>query len=115
MKIVHIHTGSDNESHIEIRDEIGTGDARMSSELEDAASIKFVHRPVGKSGYHNAPTRQYVLYLTARVEIGLGDGTSVVMNPGDVLRAEDVTGHGHTSNVLQGGICAFVSIPDGSL
>ena len=62
--------------------------------------------------FHPAPTRQYVLYLTASVEIGLGDGTSILMEPGDVLRAEDTTGHGHTSTIRQGGMCAFVPFED---
>ena len=53
-----------------------------------------------------------MVYLTARVEIGLGDGSSVVMEPGDVLQAEDTTGHGHTSNVLQGGMCMVVRLED---
>ena len=56
----------------------------------------------GFSDFHNAPRLQYVIYLTASVEIGLGDGSSTVMEPGDVLRAEDVTGHVHTSTVRQG-------------
>ena len=73
--------------------------------------MTFVHRADGSfSDFHTPPQRQYVLYLTAAVEIGLGDGSSVVMEPGDVLLAEDTTGHGHTSRVRQGGICAFVPL-----
>ena len=53
-----------------------------------------------------------MLYLTASVEIGLGDGTSILMERGDVLRAEDTTGHGHTSTIREGGLCAFVPIGD---
>ena len=51
-----------------------------------------------------------MVYLTARVEIGLGDGSSVVMEPGDILQAEDTTGRGHTSHVLQEGICMVVRL-----
>jgi hypothetical protein len=51
-----------------------------------------------------------VLYLTASVEIGLGDGSSKVMEAGDVLLANDTAGRGHTSRVVTGGLCAFVPL-----
>ena len=54
-----------------------------------------------------------MLYLTASIGIGLGDGSSVVMEPGAVLLAEDTTGHGHTSSVRRGGVYAFVPLVAG--
>ena len=76
--------------------------------------MSFAQRVEGSfSDFHNPPRRQYVLYLTASVELGLGDGSSVVMEPGDVLLAEDTTGRGHTSRVLLGGMCAVVPLSGG--
>jgi len=111
MKLVRIYTGDDNESHIEERPIDFNEREGMRSAVEAAEGVLFVKRPEGGfTDFHPAPRLQYVLYLTASIEIGLGDGTKVVMEPGDVLRAEDTTGHGHTSTVLTPGLCAFVQL-----
>ncbi len=111
MKLVRIYTGSDGESHIERTDFALTERAGTRTVPQEASAVTFAQRTGGSfSDFHTPPYRQYVLYLTAGVEIGLGDGSSIVMEPGDVLLAEDTTGHGHTSRVRQGGICAFVPL-----
>ena len=113
MKFVRIYTGPDNESHTEVLDRAFTDGDGTRTELEATSGIIFAHRAAGGViNFHNAPRLQYVIYLTASVEVGLGDGTSTVMEPGDVLRAEDVSGHGHTSTVRQDGVCAFVPIAE---
>jgi len=111
VKQVRVSTGSDGESHLEelaldFAEREGTRTAPRP-----ASSIAFAERPERSFiDFHNAPRRQYVLYLTASIEIGIGDGTTLVMEPGDVLLAEDVDGRGHTSRVVTGGICAFVPV-----
>lgn len=111
MKFVRVYTGDDNESHVEvIEPEFSNRDGTRTM-VEATNAISFAHRPDDSFiDYHPAPRLQYVLYLTASVEIGLGDGSSMLMEPGDVLRAEDTTGHGHTSTIREGGLCAFVPI-----
>jgi len=113
MKFVRVYTGSDNESHTEvIEPPFAEGDGTRTA-LEGTTGIIFAQRADGGFiDFHQAPRLQYVVYLTASVEIGLGDGSSVVMEPGDVLRAEDTSGHGHTSTIRQGGVCAFVPIAE---
>ena len=111
MKFVRVYTGPDNESHTEVIEPPFSDRDGARTEAETATAITFAHRPDGSFiDFHPAPRLQYVLYLTASVELGLGDGGEVLMEPGDVLRAEDTTGHGHTSTIRQGGICAFVPI-----
>ncbi len=110
MKIVHITTGADGESHVEVLAPQFTERENRRTKTEGAQSVTFMKREVGSIDFHPAPQRQYMLYLTARVEIGLGDGSSIVMEPGDALLAEDTTGHGHTSKVLQAGVCAVVPL-----
>lgn len=111
MKIVHIATGADGESHVLgiTAPEFTELDGRRTK-AQAAEGISFMKREVGTIDFHPAPRRQYMLYLTARVEIGFGDGSSVIMEPGDALLAEDTTGHGHTSRVLQAGVCAVVPL-----
>ena len=47
-----------------------------------------------------APRRQYLITLSGKTEIGLGDGTVHKLGPGDVNLAEDLTGRGHTTRVV---------------
>ena len=112
MKFVRVYTGSDGESHFEQRTFEFEDDGGRTA-VEESHGVAFAERPEG--GFidlHNAPRRQYVLYLTASVELGVGDGSTMLMEPGDVLLAEDTTGRGHTSSIKHGGICAFVRLED---
>ena len=110
MKIVHITTGPDGESHVQILAPEFTEFDHRRTKAQAAQGITFMKREVGFSAFHPAPRKQYMIYLTARVQLGLGDGSSVIMEPGDALLAEDTTGRGHTSTVLQAGVCAVVPL-----
>jgi len=114
MKIVRAYTGDDNETHLEIMDQSDLDYVERDgtrTAIQPVTGTQFALRKVGSfDDFHNAPRRQYVFYLTASVEIGLGDGSTHVMNPGDVLLAEDTTGRGHTSRVVKDGISATVRL-----
>lgn len=115
MKLVRVYTGDDGESHVEPLDETELPFVRRKgtrTEVVPVVGVEFAQRPPGFIDFHPAPRRQYMVYLTARVELGLGDGSTIVMEPGDVLQAEDTTGRGHTSNVLQPGMCMIVRVED---
>ena len=47
------------------------------------------------SDYHQAPRRQYVVNLEGIAEFECADGSKVQLEPGDILVAEDLSGHGH--------------------
>ena len=112
MKLIRVFT-TEGESQLEelaidLAERDGTRTVPRATE-----HIVFADRPEGSFiDFHNAPRRQFVLYLTASVEVGVGDGTTIVMEPEDVLLAEDVQGRGHTSRVVTGGVCAFVPLAD---
>ncbi|NKB57456.1 MAG: hypothetical protein GKS00_14115 [Alphaproteobacteria bacterium] len=114
MKLVRVYTGEDNESHLDIMDQIELDYVERDGTRTAVAGVTGAQFGLRKEGaftdFHNAPRRQYVMYLTASVEIGLGDGSTHVMEPGDVLLAEDKSGRGHTSRVIKGGMCAIVRI-----
>lgn len=113
MKIVRSYTGDDGESHVEVMDQSTlplTERRGTRTALVEAVGAEIALRKEGFIDFHPAPRRQYMVYLTARVEIGLGDGSSVIMEPGDILQAEDTTGRGHTSRVLEEGICMIVHL-----
>jgi hypothetical protein len=113
VKRIRIYTGDDGESHFEELPLVWTEREGQRTAVQAADFVQFVKRPAEAFiDYHPAPRRQYVIYLTARIEIGVADGSTVVMEPGDVLQAEDTTGHGHTSRTLTEGLCAFVGLAE---
>ena len=103
MKITRMYTGEDGESQFEDIDislgDPGSPDRR--SELVKATGIIF-RETSGEYNvnWHNAPTRQFVINLEGSVEIILGDGSSRILGPGDILLAEDTTGKGHISRAV---------------
>ena len=103
MKITRIYTGTDGESHfedVEIPLEERSPGGRIS-ELQSATGIFFRETDGGyELDFHNAPRRQYVINLDAAVEIEVGDGTKRRIGPGEILLAEDTTGHGHISRAV---------------
>jgi hypothetical protein len=105
MQITRVYTGDDGESHFEDV-EVALEDRGIIgaiSALEPATGIVF--RETGGDydfGFHNAPRRQYVISLDAAVELEVGDGTTRVLQPGEILLAEDTTGRGHKSRAVDG-------------
>ncbi len=109
MKIIRVFAGEDGESHFEdvtseemanIVNRLGSGDITLG--LRPSPSF---------SDYHNAPRRQYVVNLSGTAEFETADGTKVQMEPGDVLVAEDLTGHGHIARSLGDTPRASLAIP----
>ncbi len=104
MRIVRVYTGDDGESHFEdVHTEFEQSGSSRLSELVPATGVIF--RQTGGDydlDFHNAPRRQYVINLSGSVEIIVGDGSSRVLGPGDILLAEDTTGHGHISRAVEG-------------
>ena len=103
MKITRIYTGDDNETHFEELDipatetEIGL----VTGQIPAAAAF-FRQSEGGTMDFHVAPRRQFVIHLEGEVEIEVGDGTKRRFGPGDVLLADDTTGHGHISRSVGG-------------
>jgi len=97
-QIVRVYAGDDGESHFETL----TPDqmAERVFPLGDGA-VTFSQRPSPTfSDYHTAPRRQYVVNIAGIAEFETADGTKVRMVPGDILVAEDLTGHGHIARSI---------------
>jgi quercetin dioxygenase-like cupin family protein len=66
------------------------------SKSEQAQTISFEETSAGASlDWHNAPHRQYVITLSGRLEFETRTGGRQVVEPGDILLAEDTSGGGH--------------------
>ena len=109
MQIVRVFSGNDGESHfedvspeemVEIAKRLGEGDIHMNA-----------RRAPSFSDYHTAPRRQYVLHLLGTAEYECADGSKRQLVPGDVLVAEDLTGHGHIARGLGEGERYILAVP----
>ncbi len=107
---VRIYTGADGQSHFEELD-LDKGPVEWSK-MQSATGAMFRKSEPGHfSDWHCAPRRQYVITLSGRMEIGIGDGATEQFGPGDVLLADDLTGKGHTTRVMGDEPRVSVAIP----
>ena len=102
MKVTRLYTGNDGESHFEDVDFPVEGEGpEKISRLVKSTGIMF--RETSGSfdmTWHPAPRRQFVVNLEGKVELIVGDGSSRILGPGDILLAEDITGRGHISRAV---------------
>ena len=105
LKVTRLYTGPDSQSHFEeIEVETNT--------LQPGDGIVFREgTPDHVNRWHRAPRRQYVINLSGKTEIEIGDGTKRRFGPGDILLAEDTSGQGHISRDVGTQPRRFVFIP----
>ena len=97
-QIIRVFSGSDGESHFE---EVSQDDFSEIVAKPGAGSINLNRRESPSfSDYHTAPRRQYVVNISGIAEFEVADGTVVRLVAGDVLVAEDLTGHGHIARSI---------------
>lgn len=53
-------------------------------------------------GTHTAPRKQFVITISGKLKFTTSDGESFVIEPGIVLLAEDISGAGHTWEMMEG-------------
>ena len=108
--IIRLYTGGDGQAHFEDLN-VPAADTQTIA-LKAGADMTFRSFPDGSfSDWHTAPRLQYVIVLSGQMEIGIGDGTKRVLNPGDILQVEDLTGQGHTTRSVGNRITASVPLP----
>ena len=98
MQFVRVYSGDDGESHFE--DLTPNQLAEIVSNI-GKGPITLNNRPSPTfSDFHTAPRRQYVVNLSGVAEFETADGSKRRLLPGDVLVAEDLTGHGHIARSI---------------
>lgn len=102
MRVTWIYTGDDQRSHFADLDlpmtPVGFG---LSSEAVPTSDLVLRETP-GENGWHTAPRRQLVVYLTGVSEVECGDGSKRQFHPGEILLADDTTGEGHITRDVEG-------------
>ena len=102
--ITRLYTGTDGQSHAEDT-AVAWRPAKLRAELNESEPVKvsaaqFLRWPRGFVwAGHPASRRQYVVIVSGRGEVDVVGGKKVLLAPGRVLLAEDVTGKGHTTRV----------------
>ena len=109
---VRIYTGDDGQSHMEEMAGLTEPTTRIATKPgDDLVFRKGVVDYV--SDWHNPHRRQYMFILEGQVEVSVKDGSVMVLNPGDVLLAEDMTGQGHITKSIGGPyVSVSMGIPD---
>jgi quercetin dioxygenase-like cupin family protein len=101
---MRIYTGPDGESHTEqaeVKFSLVAGTPVEESDHIKAASTYLVRLAPGSyESWHNADKRRYALPLSGRAEIEVAGGHKVIIEPGQLVLAEDLTGKGHTFRVI---------------
>jgi quercetin dioxygenase-like cupin family protein len=102
--VTRLYTGDDGQSYAEDT-EVAWRQAKLRPELSESAPVhvtgaQYLRWPRGFVwAGHPASTRQYVIVVSGRGEVDVAGGKKVLLAPGRVLLAEDVTGKGHTTRV----------------
>jgi hypothetical protein len=74
----------------------------------------FVELPAGlDQSWHHAPARQIVVVLSGTIEVGTSDDQKRRSTAGQAFIADDLTGKGHVTRVVDGPArVMFVKLPD---
>jgi quercetin dioxygenase-like cupin family protein len=120
MKITRFHATADGGSRfqdleIPINEERpdGFGFVIRQSNAWPSASIRFITLPAGlDQSWHHAPARQIVAILSGILEVGTSDGEKRRCGAGQIFVADDLTGKGHVTKVIEGPAhVMFVQLP----
>jgi quercetin dioxygenase-like cupin family protein len=94
IRAYRLSTGPDGDSHV-------TVGSVHPDVLVNASSIHFKETAAHSDyDWHNDPVPQYVLTLSGILEFTTKGGETFILEPGDVLLAEDHTGTGHKWRLL---------------
>ncbi len=111
VMVTRIYTGPDGQSRAEqIEMKLNAGG---TAEMINATGVQFSSRSAAPvSDWHTGPMRQYVITLSGRAELEVGDGKKVAIGPGQINLIEDTTGKGHTTRNLEDRIVVTIPLAD---
>ena len=103
MRVAHLYTGEDGRSHFADLDIPLAPVSLGASWSPGSSNVTFRETQVGsEQNFHPAPERQLVITLAGKAEIECGDGTKRTFGAGGIMLADDTTGQGHITRVVEG-------------
>ncbi len=105
ITLTRLYAGPDGQTHAE-KIEVKLLPSALRAGLEESETRKvsgaqFFRWPRGYVwDWHNAARAQYVITLSGRGEVELAGGQKIMLNPGQIVLAEDVTGKGHITRSI---------------
>src|SRR5712691_1222677 len=109
MQIVRVYTGADGESHFE--DVTPEQFAQIVNNVGEGPITLNCRPSPSFSDYNQDPRLQYVVNLSGLAEFEIADGSKRRLSPGDVLVAEDLSGHGHIARSIGEEFRVSLAIP----
>ena len=110
IMMTRIYTGADGLSHAE---RIEMKAANGVTELMKGTGAQFSSRPAAPGGdWHVGPARQFVITLSGRAELTVGNGEKVEVGPGNINLIEDTTGKGHITRNVEDRIVVTIPLVD---
>jgi quercetin dioxygenase-like cupin family protein len=105
ITITRLYTGPDGQTHAE-KTEVKLRPSTLRAGLDESEPLKvsgaqFFRWPRGYVWeWHTATKRQYVITVSGRGEVELAAGRKILLQPGQIVLAEDVTGTGHITRSI---------------
>ena len=105
LKHIRMYNDQTGESHLEtIEIPQSPANAAPPAPLLHLSTYQLASRCVFYSAqpgwfgdWHPAPTRQFMVLLSGKVDVETSDGSTVNLVPGDIILVEDTWGKGHRS------------------
>ena len=120
MKLIRFHateTGGSRFQEVEVpisqSRPSSAGGVLRQSDAWPSPGVRFVELPAGlDQSWHHAPARQIVVVLSGCVEVETSDNQRRRCTAGQAFIADDLTGTGHSTRVVDGpATVMFVELP----
>jgi hypothetical protein len=114
MRIHNLYCDANGESHwrdVEVQWVEERNSSKLSARLPANGIIFRETSGDYDLSWHPAPRRQYIINLDGGVQITASDGEARVINAGEVVLVEDITGKGHLSKSVGGKMRHSIFVP----
>ena len=114
MRIHNLYEDENGESHfrdIEIEWAEATATGHLGAPIPVSALIFRETKPDYDLDWHPAPRRQYIINLVGGVQLTASDGEARIIDAGEVILVEDISGKGHLSKNVEGKLRYSIFVP----
>ena len=113
MKYTRIYSDKDGNSHFEDVEIPSANKLPGQPGFETIPTTRMFFREMTKSreeGFHTPSNKQFLITVGGEVDIVASDGTTRRFGQGDIFLADDLTGKGHVTKVVDGKMWSVVFV-----